>query len=185
MFVSRIPASRTAKFPFRNGSKENILFANSWNKIQRFLHRRTDLKRVRADAMSPRNLALHFARLNKTYEEFSIEHEAQVFKLDEAGFSTRNDIQLGYLEGRSKAFMRKEGRINTLERQWSNNAKHFTLMPAVSADGKEGNPISIFPGVKTKWRELQDGVTETPAFFILPNDLFSSRDPTRMDSTIF
>lgn len=82
--------------------------------------------------MSSKNLAEHYDRLIKVFMEYKIQHVLQVFKINEAGLSTRK-----YGRDRAKGFMKKSGRGNYLELDWSKNAEHVTLMFVVSADGKE------------------------------------------------
>lgn len=114
MFVSRLPALRIKKFPFKSGVPGYHFFQNFIRRnpeISRCLQ--ANLERARTDTMSPRIIALHFNLLNKTYGEYSIGYEALVFNLDETGLLTFTASR-----GCAKVLMRKEGRSTTLELQW-------------------------------------------------------------------
>ena len=50
--------------------------------------RRCNLEHDRSIAMSVHNMAEHFARLTQVYEEYGIISGAQIFNLEESGFST-------------------------------------------------------------------------------------------------
>lgn len=181
LFVKRLQLSRRTKLPFKNGipGKHFIdLFVKRTPALS--MRRRANLERARADAMSPCNVAVHFARLRKIYREFKIKCASQIFNIDESGFSTRKAGR-----GRAKAIMRKEGRSNSVELSWSQNADHVTLMPVVSADGSAFSPIAILPGCNAKFRIRSDNTRETPSDYLPPRTLVSYRNPAGMDSCIF
>lgn len=180
-FVNRLSPDRQNSLPFREGRPSKHFVSNFLKRHPELkLRRRAAMERSRADAMSPTNLAMHYARLIKVYQEFNITSAAQVFNLDESGFSTRTAGR-----GRVKAVMRGKGRNNSIDLDWSRNAEHITLMPVVSADGRAWTPVAILPGVRTKFRERPDGTRETPASFLPPSAYVCYRDPAGMDSSIF
>ena len=144
------------------------------------LKRRCNLEHDRSLAMSVQNMAEHFARLTQVYEEYGITSGAQVFNLDESGFSTRTAHR-----ARAKAVCEKQGRSNAREMKCSKNADHVTIMPIVSADGRIYDPVAILPGKRSKWRMRPDGNRETPACFLPENARVAYRDPAGMDTQIF
>ena len=119
------------------------------------------IQHLRAVAMSPQNLAEHFARLQQMYREFRITSGAQIFNLDESGYSTRTVFR-----ARAKAAMQSQGRSNSTELKWSSNAAHVTIMPVVSADGTLWTPIAILPGKRAKYKIRANGLRETPASYL-------------------
>ena len=90
------------------------------------MKRRRNLEKDRAIAMSPHNWAEHFARLQQFYKEFGITSGAQIFNLDESGFSTRIAFR-----ARAEAVMDRQGRSNSTKLKWAGNAAHVTIMPVV------------------------------------------------------
>ena len=130
-FIQRLPLHRRTKLPFRDcrpGDRyvKSLLERNPSLSMKR----RCNLGKDRATAISPHNLVEHFARLQQLYKEFQITSGAQIFNLDESGFSTRTAFR-----ARPKAAIQSQGRSNSTELKWSSNAAHVTTMPVVSADG--------------------------------------------------
>ena len=130
--------------------------------------------------MSPHNLAEHFARLQQLYKEYGITTGAQIFNLEESGFSTRTAFR-----ARGKAAMDRQGRSNSTELKWAGNAAHVTIMPVVSADGTVWTPVAILYGKRAKYRIREDSARETPASYLRGNVKVAYRDPAGMDSAIF
>ena len=143
------------------------------------MKRRCNLEKDRALAMSPHNLAEHFARLQQLYKEFGIKSVAQIFNIDESGFSTRTAFR-----ARAKAAMELQGRSNSTELKWAGNAAYVTIMPVVSADGTVWTPVAILPGKRAKYRIREDGSRETPACYLPENVKVAYRDPAGMDAAI-
>jgi len=67
--------------------------------------------------MSPENLAQNLARVEQVYKEYKILHPAQIFNLDESGFSTRTGTR-----ARPEAVMRTNARGNAIQINWNGNA---------------------------------------------------------------
>ena len=99
--------------------------------------------------MSLRNPAMHFGRLKEIYKEYDIQNAAQVFNLDDSGFSNQKVSR-----GRAKAARNRSGTANTLElkrsSKWSSNAKQGILKPAISAALITWNPIAMLLDVRMK-----------------------------------
>lgn len=114
--------------------------------------------------MSPHNLTEHFARLKQMNTESQVTSGAQIFNLDESGFSTRTAFR-----ARAKAAMQSQGRGHSTELKWSSNASHVTIMPVFSADGTLWTPIDILPGKREKHRIRADRCCETPSSYLPKN----------------
>ena len=180
-FIRRLPLQRQTKLPFREcrpGDRYLKSFMTRNPSIS--MKRRCTLEKDRAIAMSPHNLAEHFARLQQLYKEFGIKSGAQIFNLDESGFSTRTAFRV-----RAKAAMERQGRSNSTELKWAGNAAHVTIMPVVSADGTVWTPVAILRGKRAKYNIREDGSHETPASYLPENVKVAYRDPAGMDSAIF
>ena len=180
-FAENLPRESQKQLPFRNlrpGDRFIQIFVNRHPALS--MKRRANLEKDRAVAMSPNNLAEHYARLRQVYKEFNITSGAQIFNLDESGFSTRTAFR-----ARAKAAMETQGRNNSVEMKWSSNACHVTLMLVVSADGRVWAPLAILPGKRAKYRIRPDGTRETPACFLPECARITYRDPAGMDSAIF
>ena len=143
------------------------------------LKRRCNLEKDRATAISPTNIAEH-SRLQQAYNEYNICSGAQIFNLDESGFSTETAYR-----ARAKGVMEASGRSNSIELKWSSNADHVTLMPVVSADGRARDPVAIAPGKRAKYRIRPDGTRETPSFYLPEDARIIYRHPAGMDSDGF
>ena len=144
------------------------------------MKRRCDLEKDRAIEMSPHNLAEHFARLQQLHKEFGITSGAQIFNLDESGFSTRTAFR-----ARAKAAMDGQGCSDSTALKWAGNAAHVTIMPVVSADGTVWTPVAILPGKRAKYRIRGDVSREKPASYLPENIKVAYRDQAGMDSAIF
>ena len=181
VFVLRLPKHVRERLPFKNnrpGPDFVRSFLKRHSKIR--MRRRAALEQKRKTAMSPHNMAMHFARLKKAYTRFEIVSPAQVFNIDESGVSTRTGGR-----GKGKAAMNAEGRSNAVELEFSSNAEHVTLMPVVSADGKAWPPVIVFPGVFHKFRVLPDGKKEFLHDYLPTDALVAHRTPAGIDSDLF
>lgn len=181
VYVDALPLSRRRSLPFIDGRPGDFYvhaFLKRHNVVT--LRRRANLEKHRAMAMSPNNLAVFYARLEKVYKEYNIHDCAQIFNLDESGCSVRNACR-----SRAKALFETGKRSNSVDLKWSNNAEHITIMPVVSADGTVWAPVVVLPGLRAKFRTRADGNKETPSDFLPHNALISYRDPAGVDSHIF
>ena len=180
-FAQHLPTERLKQLPFcilRPGDRFIQNFVKRHPDLS--MKRRANLKKDRAIAMPPTNLAEHYACLIRVYKEFNITSGAQIFNLDESGFSTRTAFR-----ARAKAGMETHGRNNSVEIKWSSNGSHVTLMPVVSADDRVWAPLAILPGKREKYRIMPNGMRETPACFLPECARITYRDPAGMDSPIF
>lgn len=181
LYISKLPSARVKELPFRNGYVGDWWMRKFISRHPKLmLRRRANLEQSRALAMSPENLAKHYARLAVVYKEYNISNAAQIFNLDESGCSVRTAHR-----SRAKALFNSAARTNSRELKWSGNAEHVTVMPVVSADGTVYSPVVILPGKMQKSRTRADGRRETPADFLPSNALVAYREPAGVDSTIF
>ena len=180
-FCQHLPLDRQISIPFKNIRPSEGFLPGFFKRHQQLsLKRRCNLEHDRSIAMSVHNMAEHFARLTQVYEKYVITSGAQIFNLDESGFSTRMAHR-----ARAKAFGEKQSRSNARQMKWSKNADHVTIMPIVSADGRIYDPVEILPGKRSKWRLQPDGTRETPVCFLPETERVSYRDPAGMDTQIF
>ena len=180
-FCERLPTARRATLPFedlRPGDKFLSGFFKRNSALS--LKRRCNLETDRAIAMSPTNIAEHYARLQQEYNEYGICSGAQIFNLDESGFSTKTDYR-----ARAKGVTEASGRSNSIELKWSSNADHVTLMPIVSANDRAWDPVAIAPGKRAKYRIRPDGSRETPICYLPENARIIYRDPAGIYSDGF
>ena len=180
-FCERLPTARQAALPFKNlrpGDKFLSCFFKRNCALS--LKKRCNLETDRAIAMSPTNIAEHYARLQQAYNEYGICSGAQIFNLDESGFSTKTAYR-----ARAKGVMEASGRSNSIELKWSSNADHVTLMPIFSADGRAWDPVAIAPSKLAKYRIGPDGSRETPSCYLPENARIIYRDPAGMESDGF
>ena len=84
------------------------------------MRRRAALEQRRKMAMSPRNMAMRFARLQHVYRNYLIVSPAQVFNIDESGVSSRSGGM-----GKGKAAMLASGRSNAVDLEFTGNAEHL------------------------------------------------------------
>ena len=75
--------------------------------------------------MSVLNMVEYFARRTQVYQEYGIRSGAQIFNLDESGFST-----ITVHRGREDAVVEKQGGSNTREMKWSKKADLVTICSA-------------------------------------------------------
>ena len=180
-FIGRLPLQRQTKLPFRECRPGDRYFKSFMTRNPSIsMKRRCNLEKDRAIAMSPHNLAEHFARLQQLYKEIGINSGAQIFNPDESGFST-----LTAFRAREKAAMERQGRSNSTELKWAGNAAHVTIMLVVPADGTVWTPVAILPGKRAKYRIREDGSRETPASYLPENVKVAYRDRSGMDSAMF
>ena len=83
IYVARLPFSRRAKIPFKD-NRPGPDFIKSF--LRRHpsirMRRRAALEIRRKLAMSPQNMAMHYARLAQAYKKYGITSAAQVFNID-------------------------------------------------------------------------------------------------------
>ena len=89
--VSSLPLERRIRIPFKNNRPGND-FMKSFLRLHPVIRmrRRAALEQRRKMAMSPRNMAMHFALLQHVYRKYRIASPAQVFNIDELGVSSRS-----------------------------------------------------------------------------------------------
>ena len=180
-FSEKLPLERQKQLLFRNLRPGDRFIQNLVKRHPDLsINRRRNLEKDRAIAMSPTNMAEHYARLIQVYKEFNISSGAQIINLEESGFSTKTAFR-----ALAKAVIETHGRNNSVEMKWSSNASHVTLMPVGSADGRVWAPLAILPGKRAKYRIRPDGTRETPACFLSECAKITYRDRAGMDSAIF
>lgn len=144
------------------------------------LRKRVNLEAERAEAVTPENLATHFARIKALMDKHDITEADQVLNLDESGFSMR-----GMSFGRSKCLVQQGTRANTRELKWRGTCDHVTVMPVISAAGQVFTPLFVLPGAEARWRKRGNGTYETPSDFLpKPNYVFM-RPIAGVDTNIF
>lgn len=180
-FVQRLPQKRRNQLAYANDKPGDCFVRNFLKRHEQItLKRRTNLQKMRADAMSPQNLAEHFARLAQAYKEYQICSPEQIFNIDESGFSVRTATH-----ARSKALFNSKGRSNSTELKWTANAQHVTIMPVVSGDGRAWSPLVVLPGARAEYRKREDGTLETPSCYLPFNARTVYRETAGVDSAIF
>ena len=180
-YCERIPTARRAALPFKNIRPGDKILSGFFKRNSALsLKKRCNLETDRAIAMSPTNIAEHYARLQQAYNEYGICSGARIFNLDESGFSTKTAYR-----ALAKGVMEASGRSNSIELKWSSNADHVTLMPTVSADGRAWDPVAIAPGKRAKYLIRPDGSRENPSCYLPENARVIYRDPAGIDSDGF
>ncbi|PXF46856.1 Pogo transposable element with KRAB domain [Gracilariopsis chorda] len=180
-YVRVLPQSRRLQILFKNYRPGEYFVRRFLRRHQEIsLKRRSNLEKLRAIAMSPENLASHFARIVQVYKEYKINSPEQVFNIDESGFSVRTATR-----AHSKALFNSKGRSNSVELKWSGNAQHVTIMPVVSGDGRAWSPLVVLQGARAKYRLRADGTRETPSCYLPANAITCYRDPAGVDTAVF
>ena len=181
MYVARLPLSRRSRLPFKdNRPGRDYLQAFLKRHPDIRLRRRAALEYRRKVSMSPRNLAMHYARLAQTYKKFNIMSAAQIFNIDESGVSSRTGGR-----GKGMAAMRAKGRSNAVDLEFASNAEHLTIMPVVSGDGERWGPVVIMPGVQQKYRIKADNKKEFLLDYLPKNTFIVHRTPASMTKEFF
>ncbi|PXF44948.1 hypothetical protein BWQ96_05312 [Gracilariopsis chorda] len=94
-YVRSLPQQRKTKLPFRNDRPGDGFVRNFIRRHPDLsLKRRSQLEKPRQLAMSPTNLAKHFARLKQVFKEYKITKPEQVFNIDESGFFNEDCIPI-------------------------------------------------------------------------------------------
>ena len=94
------------------------------------LPRRVNLESDRAVAMSPENVASHYARVRAHFEKYEID-ATRILNLYESVFSIRSMTL-----GRSKCLVKIGSRGNTTEPKFRATCDHVTIMTVISASGQ-------------------------------------------------
>ena len=88
-----------------------------------------ELERERSDAMSPDNVARHFARVQHILKSHGINEPTHVFNLDECGFSVK-----GMTWGRKVKRIVADGSTCYMRTiAWQGSLDHVTMMAVVNA----------------------------------------------------
>ena len=89
-FCERLPTARRANLPFKDLRRGETFLSGFFKRNPALsLKRRCNFETDRAIAMSPTYISEHYARLQQAYNEYGIWCGAQIFNLDESGFSTK------------------------------------------------------------------------------------------------
>lgn len=149
-YKSMLPPSEQQKFSFKNNTPSQKFIKNFLNRNGLGYRHVRQVEGLRLDALSPRNVIGHIARVRAAMKRFNINSPAQVFNMDQSG------ISLAKIVGRS---LRKGvGPQNTILVQKTVRTKgsldRVTIMPIVSADGKAYKPVVIFPGQRPHYRKV-------------------------------
>lgn len=131
-YVRSLPVQRRKKLPFTDEKRcdgFDCTFLKRHKDLT--LKRPSNVEKPRQMAMSPTNLARHYACLRQIYKAFKIQSWKEVFNIDESRFSTRTATR-----SRAKALFDNNGRSHSLELKWASNSQHVTNMSVVSADGR-------------------------------------------------
>lgn len=151
-YVQCLPLARKKVIPFSHYRLGDSFMKNFLKRHPEVTFKRKSyLEKMRAVAMSPMNLASHFAGLEQAYKELKITTPEQIFNIDESGFSVRTASCAP-----SKALFYSRGHCNSLELKLNGNAQHVTIMPVVSADDQSWSPVVILQGTRAKFRKRED-----------------------------
>lgn len=181
-FVRTLSIQRRKLIGFRNdrpGREWMKRFVARWPELK--LQCAVNLEYERAEAMSPVNIAAHFARIKALSEKYGIKEPCQVFNLDESGFSIRGMAW----SGRSKRVVRRAARANARQLKWRGSVDHVTMMAVVSAGGQSYTPLFVLPGIKARYRRRCGGRVETPADYLPSPNYLMMRDVAGVDTDIF
>lgn len=129
--------------------------------------------------MSPTVLALHFACLQQTYNDYEIFSPEQIFNLYESGVFIRPNAR-----GKAKAAMISIARQISIILELSLNEDHVTVIPVVSACGASGTLFHSSRGIL----ELRDKIGWTvraPLLFSAIKIPRFIQDSNECDITIF
>lgn len=143
-------------------------------------HRRQSLEANRAENMSPTSLAEHFARLKVLCEKYKITCSSQVFNTDESAVSTR-----ARCNGKGVVLSSKGACTQCIELPWRGNASRVTIMPVVSADGRDWNPVIVIPGKRVPYRRVRGNRVVTVKDYLPAGSYVYVREVPGVDSEIF
>lgn len=172
---------RKKRTGFRNNSPGRDWIRNFINRHPNIsLRKRVSLDQYRQQSMNPENLVKHFCRLRPDMKRFDIMDPTRIFNLDESGFSVK-----GMTLGRSKFFVPKGRRGNSIESKFRGSCDHVTMMPVISAAGQILTPLFVLPRVEERYRKRSDGKWELPTHFLPQPKLVYMNPVAGVDSNIF
>eukprot|EP00171_Calliarthron_tuberculosum_P006070 IDg6070t1 len=163
IFVSRLPLSRQAALPFRDG-KPGVKFMRNFARRHRDRLRFAKPLRQEAKRFSAANaeaLTTHFAALARLVEDLGVD-AARVWNLDETGATPDREVAGAALRRR---YMTRSGGGDLRLPDFA-SVHRSTMMPVISAAGEAGPVLFAFKGSTLPYREVvcgRDVVVETLA----------------------
>eukprot|EP00171_Calliarthron_tuberculosum_P001518 IDg1518t1 len=186
LFVSRLPPSRRAALPFRDGRPGGKFMRNfalrNRDRLRFAKPVRQDAKRFAA--ANADSLTSHFAALARLVHDLGVDAQ-RVWNLDETGATPEKEVA----EAASRRRFLTRGGSGDLRLPDLGSLHRSTMMPVVSAAGETGPTLFVFKGCSLPFREVVRGgsvVVETVADQLPRNAVVATRaDSGGVDSGNF
>lgn len=175
LFVARLPLSRQALLPFRDG-KPGVRFMQNFARRNRDRLRFARPRRQEAKRFAGTNaesLTTHFAALARLVDEIGVD-AGRIWNLDETGATPGKDVA-GASSSRRYTTRSRTGDMRVPDFA---STHRTTMMPVVSAAGETGPVLFVFKGSALPYREVSRGstvVTETFADYLPRGAVITTR----------